>query len=104
MSKMAFFEPKNRGIQKNISAIAHICWQTPFGTTGGPREAKTANFGQFFGDFGHFQDFSQVKVPVWPFWPFWPVEVNLFHGLRLNSEKKNLAAYLTPGWWGIGIF
>ena len=38
LPKMAFFEPKNRGIQKNISTIAHICWQTPLGTN---RRQKT---------------------------------------------------------------
>ena len=92
MSKMAFFEPKNRGIQKIISTTAHLCCQTPLGPTGGQKR----QFWSFFGDFGDFQDFSHVKVPFWPFWPFWLVGVNSFHGPQFKFWKKKTGGLFDP--------
>ena len=52
--KMPFFGPKNRAMQKNISTMAHICCQTPCGTTGRSKTPFLVNFWQFWPFSGFF--------------------------------------------------
>ena len=81
LPKMAFFEPKNRGIQKNISTVAHICCQTPCGTTGRSKTPLLVNFWRFW----PFSGFFACKSAIFAFL----VILAISGGKRLSTEELN---------------
>ena len=94
--KTAFFEPKNRGMQKNLSTAADLCSQTPVGTTGRPKTPFLVDFWRFWPFSGFFACKSAILAVLAI---FGHSDFPQIFGSVANSEKK-ISGLFDP--WMVG--